>query len=390
MAHWIAILWKAVFTIGTVAAALYYIISIWIAIRFHAEQSRELSAPASSFTPPVSILKPLKGTDPEMYENLSSHCALDYPQYEILLGVSDVNDPALAVVQKLQTAFPRKEISVMICREKLGSNIKVSNLAQMLPQARYEHVIVNDSDIRVDPDYLRNVIAPLAAPTTGLVTCLYRGIAAPTLGSWLECLGISTDFAAGVLTSRSLERGVRFGLGSTLAFRRNDLKSVGGFEGFVDYLADDYQIGSRLAAAGKQVELSKMVVQTSLPAYSLRGFWDHQLRWGRTIRDSRRSGYLGLVFTFGLLWAILAVLSARGESWAWGLLAGTVALRIAQAVVVGRLCLADRQVIRFLPLLPLRDLIAAGVWFVSLFGHTIRWRGDTFQLIDGKLVKLPS
>jgi ceramide glucosyltransferase len=325
-----------------------------------------------------------------MYENLSSHCALDYPQYEILLGVSDVNDPALAVVQKLQTAFPRKEISVMICREKLGSNIKVSNLAQMLPQARYEHVIVNDSDIRVDPDYLRNVIAPLAAPTTGLVTCLYRGIAAPTLGSWLECLGISTDFAAGVLTSRSLERGVRFGLGSTLAFRRNDLKSVGGFEGFVDYLADDYQIGSRLAAAGKQVELSKMVVQTSLPAYSLRGFWDHQLRWGRTIRDSRRSGYLGLVFTFGLLWAILAVLSARGESWAWGLLAGTVALRIAQAVVVGRLCLADRQVIRFLPLLPLRDLIAAGVWFVSLFGHTIRWRGDTFQLIDGKLVKLPS
>lgn len=388
MAHWITILLEAVFTIGTASSMLYYSISIWIAVRFHVEQSRELAAPASLFTPPVSILKPLKGADPEMYENLSSHCVQNYPQHEILFGVSDEDDPVLAVVQQLKTAFPHKEISVVICREKLGANIKVSNLAQMLSHARYEHVIVNDSDIRVEPDYLQNITAPLANPAIGLVTCLYRGIAAPTLGSWLECLGISTDFAAGVLTSRSLERGIRFGLGSTLAFRRSDLKSAGGFEGFIDYLADDYQIGSRLAAAGKQIELSKMVVQTSLPAYSLREFWDHQLRWGRTIRDSRRSGYLGLVFTFGLVWAILAVLSAQGASWAWGLLAGAFALRVTQAIVVGRLCLADRQVIRLLALLPLRDLIATGVWFASLFGHTIHWRGDTFQLKEGKLVKL--
>ena len=367
---------------------LYYMVCIWSASQFHTEQIRARgSSKTASFTPPISILKPLKGTDPGMYESFRSHCLQDYPQYEILFGVSDANDPALQLVEQLKKEFPATEIRTIVCEKILGTNVKVSNLAQMLPQARYEHLIVNDSDILVEPDYLRNVVAPLANEKIGLVTCLYRGHASPTLGSRLESLGISTDFAAGVLTARYLENGIRFGMGSTLAFRRKDLQSIGGFESLLDYLADDYQIGYKLAAAGKEVKLSETVVQTSVSDYSFRDFWRHQLRWGRTIRDSRRSGYFGLIFTFGFAWSVAAVLLAHGAAWAWILLATTFALRIVQAIMTGRLCLQDEQTIRFLWLLPLRDLLGVTVWLASFFGHTIQWRGDLFYLKDGKLIK---
>ena len=209
----------------------------------------------------------------------------------------------------------------MVCPENLGANTKVSNLGQMARQARHEYLIVNDSDIRVEPDYLRRVLAPLSDPKVGLVTCLYRGIANSSLGSRLESLGISTDFCAGVLVAQTVENGIRFGLGSTLAFRRRDLQAIGGFEAIADYLADDYQLGSRIAALGLKVKLSDVVVETFLPRYTLSSFVAHQLRWARTVRDSRFWGYLGLGFTFGLPWAVLALILAKGAAWAWGLLA---------------------------------------------------------------------
>ena len=385
MVHWTTFALTVVSMFGTISSLIYYLISSRSAARFHAEQlaahSREFS-----FMPPVSILKPLKGTDPGMYESFRSHCLLDYPQYEILFGVSEAKDPALELVERLKIEFPEKEIRVVLCERNLGANTKVSNLAQMLPEARYEHLLVNDSDIRVETGYLKSVIAPLEDKMTGLVTCLYRGKPSATLGSRLEALGIGTDFAAGVLTARYLEKGIRFGMGSTLAFRRTDLQSIGGFEALLDYLADDYQLGFRLAAE-KKIALSETFVETSLPAYSLRDFWHHQLRWARTVRDSRRSGYLGLIFTFGLTWALLTVILAHGARWAWGLLAATIALRVVQAVTTGRLCLQDRQIVRLLWLLPLRDLIAVAIWLASLLGHTIRWRGERFYLQKGKLAK---
>ena len=372
--------------IGAISSLIYFFISSRSASRFYAEQIAARSR-AFSFLPAISILKPLKGTDPGMYEAFRTHCLQDYPQYEILFGVSEADDPALELVERLKTEFPEREIRVVYCARNLGTNTKVSNLAQMLPQAHYEHLLVNDSDIRVKAQYLKSVIAPLENEMTGLVTCLYRANASPTLGSRVEALGIGTDFAAGVLTARQLEGGIRFGMGSTLAFRRTDLQSIGGFEALLDYLADDYQVGYRLTAAGKKVALSETVVETSLPAYSLRAFWHHQLRWGRTVRDSRRSGYLGLIFTFGLFWALLTVVFAHGARWAWGLLAATVALRLVQAVTTGRFCLQDRQIVRLLWLLPLRDLIAIAIWLASLLGHSIQWRGEVFHLQKGKLVR---
>jgi ceramide glucosyltransferase len=371
---------------GTAASIAYYVLCLWSASRFL--RARRAAGEGARPAQAVSILKPLRGTDPEMYESFRSHCLQDYPDYEIIFGVSDASDPAIQLVERLKTEFPQRAIRLMVCRENLGANTKVSNLAQMVREARFEYLVVNDSDIRVEPEYLRRVLAPLAGPTIGLVTCLYRGIANSTLGSRLEALGISTDFAAGVLAAQTVEHGIRFGLGSTLAFRRRDLQSIGGFDAIVDYLADDYQLGSRIAALGLKIELSDVVVETFLPRYTLRGFLDHQLRWARTVRDSRFWGYVGLGLTFGLPWAALTLISAKGASWAWALLACTAAMRIAVAVLVGKWVLRDRQVMRSLAWMPLRDLFALAVWIVSFVGHSVVWRGDRFRLENGTLKQM--
>lgn len=378
---------EALAVLGTLCGMGYYVLGLWSGGRFLRERSQAREGPAQT-SPPVSILKPLKGTDPEMYESFRSHCLQDYPEYEIIFGVSQADDPAVELVERLQAEFPQLAVRLVICPKNLGTNTKVSNLVQMLPAARYEYFIVNDSDIRVEADYLRRVVAPLLDSAVGMVTCLYRGVASPTLGSRLEAVGVSTDFCAGALAARLIEGGIRFGLGSTLAFRRDTLQAIGGFEALLDYLADDYEIGSRIAAQRLEVKLSDVVVETFLPPYTLRQFLDHQLRWARSTRHSRPWGYVGIVLTFGLPWALLAVIVARGATWAWALLAAAAALRLATALVVGRLVLRDPQVVRHLVLVPLRDLAALLVWVGSYAGRTVTWRGDSFTLKDGKLLRI--
>jgi ceramide glucosyltransferase len=379
------LLMQGLLTLLALCGCGYYALCLWSAVRF---LKRREKTGSGTFLPPVSILKPLRGIDPEIYASLRSHCLLDYPEYEIIFGVSDPADPAIAHVQELAREFPQHPIRLVMCEHILGGNIKVSNLVQMLPEARYEFLLVNDSDIRVEPDYLRRVVAPLADVQTGLVTCLYRGVAAPTLGSRLEAMGISTDFCGGVLAAVEIEGGLRFGLGSTLIFRKADLKAVDSFAPLLDYLADDYQLGQRLAASGRVGYLSEVVVDTFLPAYTWRAFFDHQLRWARSVRDSRGWGYLGVSLTFGLPWAMLNLLVARGAVWAWGVLAAVFALRLTMAAVVGLRVAGDWQVRRWWWLIPLRDVVALGVWAVGYLGKTVVWRGDRFLLRDGKLEKI--
>ncbi len=346
--------------------------------------------PPTPVLPPVSILKPLKGTDPEIYRSFRSHCLQDYPEYEIVFGVSDANDPAVASVEQLRNEFPAAAIRLVVCPEILGENRKLSNLAQMLRQARYSYLIVNDSDIRVESDYLQRVVAPLLHQEIGMVTCLYRGISAPTLGSRLESLGISADFCAGVLAARTLEGGLQFGLGSTMALRREDLQRIGGFESFADYLADDYELGKRIAELGLGVHLSEVVVETFLPAYSLREFVAHQLRWSRGMRDSRPGGYFGMVFTFGLAWSILCVAVSGGKMWVWSLLVVTWLLRCLVGAVMDKSVLRHRESFWNLLLLPFRDFAAVVVWLGSFAGNTVIWRGERFQLRNGKLIRRAS
>ena len=379
IAEWIAVL-------GTLTSIGYYIACVWSVRNFIRDQVNR--APNSQVNPPVSILKPLKGADPEMYESFRSHCLQDYPGYEIIFGLSDPADPAIEFVQRLRKEFPDRDIRIVICSEILGANVKVSNLVELVRQAKHDVIVINDSDIRVPRDYIGRVTTALNDPQVGMVTCLYRGIAAGTLGSRLESLGISTDFSAGVLLARQLERGLHFGLGSTLALRRRDLQSIGGFEALVDYLADDYELGARIANRGLRVELAEIVVETFLPVYSLRDFIEHQLRWGRTIRDSRPWGYFGLATTFGFTWSLLALILAKAASWACALFVITLLFRLVTALAVGRNVLHDRQVVRFLYLLPLRDLMAVLTWIGSFVGHTVHWRGDVFRLKNGRLVRI--
>ncbi len=385
---------EAVAVLGTVCSLFFYFLSALGLASFLSDRRKKLKQPPlpEGQLPPVSILKPLKGVDPEIWESFCSHCEQEYPQFQIqmIFGVSDPADPAIEVVRKLQAKYSKLAIELIVCERVLGTNIKVSNLVQMVAAARHEILLVNDSDIRVPSDYLRRVTAPLADASVGLVTCLYRGVAgpsvaSPTLGSRLEAVGISTDFVPGVLSARFLEKGLHFGLGSTLAFRRCDLEAIGGFEILLDYLADDYELGRRIASTGKKVELSAATVTTFLPAYTLRQFFRHQLRWSRTIRDARRWGYAGLLFTFGLPWASLTLLAAQGAPWAWGLFALTFALRLAGGLVAAEAVLHDRQVLRNIFLLPLRDMIAPLVWAAGFMGNRIYWRGDVFDLKDGRL-----
>jgi ceramide glucosyltransferase len=372
--------------LGTLCGMAYYLVCIWSANRFL--RKRQAQAPSTTNLPAISILKPLKGTDPGMAEAFRSHCVQNYPDYEIIFGVSDAADPAIGVVDKLKNEFPDRAIRLVVCSEILGTNVKVSNLVQMARQGRHDIFVVNDSDILVPANYLLRLMNALSEPNVGLVSCLYRARPAETLGSRLEALGIASDFSAGVLVAQELEGGLRFGLGSTLAFRRRDLEGIGGFESLLEYLADDYQLGARICQRGLLVKLSEMVVETFLPAYSYRDFIAHQLRWARTIRDSRLWGYLGLVTTFGLPWSLLVVLLAKGALWAWVLLGVTVVLRLAMAMAVGKFVLQDRGTVSSLWLIPLRDLLGVFVWTASFFGNTVRWRGDKFRLVRGRLVKM--
>ncbi|HYK35435.1 bacteriohopanetetrol glucosamine biosynthesis glycosyltransferase HpnI [Alloacidobacterium sp.] len=380
----LALIVESITTILALCGLGFYLAALWSARAF----VRTRRPVAATFHPTVSMLKPLKGFDHEMYASFASHCRQQYAgEYEILFGVSSMGDPAVAAVEQLKAEFPQVAIRIVLCSEALGANGKVSNLAQMVPQARFGYILINDSDIKVSPRYLERAMAPFVDPKVGMATALYRGRAHGTLGSKMEALGISTDFAAGVLTARKLEGGIRFGLGSTLAMSREALDAIGGLAPLTDHLADDYELGARIAAKGYRVELIDEVVETTVPAYSFRQFLAHQLRWTRGMRDVRNWGYAGVLFTFGLPWAILNLITAGASLSSFALLSLVCAARVTLALAIGVGLLRDRQVLRDLWLLPLRDMVALCIWVWSYAGNTIVWRDQTFSLQNGRLQK---
>ncbi len=393
----------------TLSGMAYIVLALWGARAF----SRWLGVRARAgggdgeFAPPVTVLKPLKGVDARMYEGLRSHCVQVYGgPYELVFGVSSAEDAACGVVERLRGEFPDVAMRLEVCPERLGTSGKVSNLVQMARGARYEFVVVNDADIAVGPGYLAGVMRGFRDERVGMVTALYVGRAmakqtgvrqtgvrqtgAERVGVWsrMEALGISTDFTPGVLTARMLEGRIRFGLGSTLAMRRVALAEAGGFEAVLECLADDYELGARIAAAGWRVELCGEVVETSVPAYDFGGFRDHQMRWARSTRDSRRWGYVGLGVTFCVPWAMLTCVASGGALWSFALLSLAVLLRVSVALSVGVGVLRDGQVLRDLWLLPVRDWFGLGFWVWSFAGDTVVWRGERFRLKRGRLERI--
>jgi ceramide glucosyltransferase len=383
-----AIAIEAVLVLLTLAGLAYLLLALLGARDFSHSWRRRVD---SGFAPDVSILKPVKGVDPRMYAGLVSHCRQVYAgRFELVFGVGSLDDPAVAEIERLKVEFSECAIRLVECRERLGTSGKVSNLVQMLREARYEYVLVNDSDIAVSSRYLTRVMSCFADARVGMVTAPYVGrtSADRTVWSRLEALGISTDFFPGVLTARKLESGIRFGLGSTLAMSRVALAKSGGLEPLVESLADDYEMGARIAAAGYRVELCPEVVETTVPAYSFRGFWDHQIRWARTVRDSRKLGYIGLGTTYALPWAVMACVASGFELWSFTLLSVVLLARVAVALSVGVGVLRDGQVLRDIWLLPLRDFFGLLFWVWSFADDTIVWRGERFRLKDGRLTRV--
>ncbi len=328
-----------------------------------------------------------------MLDALRTHCTQDYPAtVELLIAVRSFEDSAVPALRALAQEFPSMRIEVIETPLVLGTNGKISNLAQLLPHARYAHILISDADIAVGSRYLRRVTTPFLDSTVGLVTAGYRGRThppnRPTLGSRLEALGIATDFFPGVLTARYTGRGLRFGLGSTLLVTRAALAASGGLEALASVLADDHDLGHRIAAAGYKVVLSPEIVSTAVPAYGFRGFWQHQLRWARTVRSVRPWSYAGLVFTQPVPWALLFLLASGFSVSGWLLLLVALAARTAVAGLVGFGLLRDPQVLRDWALLPLRDCLQLAIWLWSYAGDTVDWRGERFRIARGKLVRV--
>jgi ceramide glucosyltransferase len=358
----------------------YYAACLVASLRFLGEPK-----PDGKYTPPVTILKPIKGADAESEACFRSHFELDYPQYQLVFGVSDPADSAVPIIEKLRREFPRIDSQLVLCPQQLGANRKVSNLAQMLPAAKHEHLVINDADMLVRPEYLREVMAPFANEKTGFVTCVYRALPGKTIWSKVEALGICTEFMPAVLLARTIEGGVNFGLGATLACTKQALAAMGGFESLLNRLADDYDLGSGIKRAGFETALSRYVAETHAPDYDFHHFWNHQIRWNRTVRDARPAGYAGLIFTFGIFWSLLAMMFSRGALWSALLFAAVLAVRYLMAIGAGGIALGDQFLLSDLWLLPLRDVMSMAVWVASYFGKTVVWRGERFTLRNGSI-----
>jgi ceramide glucosyltransferase len=386
MSGWTAV--RGALLVLAVAPFAYYLLAIFAAGRFFRNKP---SAPADvppDFTPPVSILKPIRGLDREAYENYASFCRQDYPQFEILFCVSDASDPAVPVIEKLIRDFPQRSIHLLLGSEPLGASDKVNKLCRMVREARHDVVIVSDSDVRVEPGFLRAVVAPFRDPKVGGVTCLYRGLTDGSFAAGLEALGNSTDFAPGVLVAW-LFGGLDFMLGAVMATTKRHLAEIGGFESLVDYFCDDYELGNRIAAHGHRVELSRFPVDIVYPRENFREAFRHQLRWNLSIRYSRPWGHGGLIFAQGLAWALLAAAIAPSAAIAALYVAGYVLLRVSLASMVGAWGMRDSLARRKIWLLPLRDAFAFVVWLASFFPQRIHWRGQEFRVRAKRLVPQP-
>jgi ceramide glucosyltransferase len=375
--------WRFVVLALAAAPLAYYIAATFAAWRFF---SRERARALASYMPAASLLKPVHGVDFGSYENFASFCAQDYPpDYEILFGVGDPSDPAIPLIQRLITECPQRSIRLFIGAEHIGANRKVNMQARLANEARHDILVLTDGDIRVSRNYLREVIAPLADRNVGAVTSFYRGIAEKNLGAELEAIGAASDFFAGVLMANWME-GITFGLGASIVTTKKWVGRIGGFAAIADMLADDYELGNRIAKAGGKILLSPEVVSTMYPAQTARSFWQHQVRWSRTVRLSRPLSFLGLIFTHGLPWALLAALIAP-ISWIGAVyLVAYLVLRLTMAWTVGVWGVGDDVARRKLWLVPLRDAIYFVVWLASFASNRIHWGGDEYLMRRGRLI----
>lgn len=361
---------------------IYYLITICASVRFF---RRPRPSADSGFTPPVSNLKPIRGVDPDAYENFASLCRQNYPEFELLFCVSDRDDPIVAVIAKLQRDFPQHEIRILYGSGRNGINDKVAKLARLVCEAKYEYLVINDSDVRVEPDYFRKIVGPLRNPNVGAVTCLYAPIGEHGFIDRLQNIGMMSDFFAGIITAWQLD-GVKFALGTTIATTRTRLAEFGGYESLENRPADDLLVGRLIAEQGHEVDLLPYYVMTVSDYASVRQLFFKRLRWIVVMRHMRPGGHFGLIFTHGLIWSILAVAIHPGALTAAIYLGLYAVLRSVMTLLIGSWGLDQPKLWLRLPLIPIWDAVAFLIWLVSFTQTSIRWRDGHYYIRNGQLV----
>jgi ceramide glucosyltransferase len=363
---------------------IYYLIAIYCSALFFWEAKKH--PPLNpDFTPPVSNLKPVRGLDPEAYENFASFCRQDYPDYELLFCVHDENDPAVPVLEKLIYDFPDRRIRILFGSGRSAINDKVAKLVRLVNEAQHEVLAINDSDVRVKPDYLRTVVAPLRDPKVGAVTCLYVSTQDITITQSLQSIGMISDFHPGILVARKLD-GVKFALGQTTVTTRAHLASFGGYPALESRPADDLLVGRLVAEQGFEVALLSYAVEVVPDYQSTRELLIKRLRWMTVMRHMRPWGHLGLIFTLGLPWSLIAFVLHPTISVGLVYFGTYALLRFAMTWIVGVWGLQQRGLWKKIPLILLWDATAFVIWFMSFWRKSIRWRGVDYLLREGKLV----
>ncbi len=378
-------IWRVTVLLIACVPLAYYVVATLAAVRFF---SRERKKTLGLNSPPVSVLKPVRGVDFASYENFKSFCLQDYPEYEILFCVNDLDDAAVALIRRLAEEFPKRSIRLLSNAAQIGSNRKVNNLALLAREAKHELLVQSDGDVRVGANYLREMAAPFERAETGVVSCFYRGVTQKNIWAEIEALGAATDFFGGVLVADWME-GVTFALGASVATTKTWLGKIGGYEGLANVLADDYEIGNRVGKAGGRVMLSREVVETMYPEVTFGKFLEHQVRWARTVRLCRPASYVGLLFTHGLPLAIAGAIASRSAAGVLLFMAGYAVLRLVVAGTVGMWGLRDETARRKWWILPLRDLLQFAVWVGSFFSDQITWGNAQFELSrNGEMVAI--
>jgi ceramide glucosyltransferase len=361
---------------------IYYLIAIYSSWRYFRQPP---GTPDPSFTPPVSILKPFRGLDPDAYENLASFCRLDYPEFEIVFCIDPDDAVIQSILARLTAEFPQCRIRILYGSGRVAANDKVAKLARLVNEAAYEVVVISDSDVRVRPDYLRHLTAPLLNPNVGAVTCLYIPIEITTLTDHLQSVGMMSDFFAGVLVDWQLE-GLKFTLGTTIATTRTRLNGFGGYPELENRPADDLLVGRLIARQGYEVVLVRYAIDTVCDYGSMRELLHKRLRWIVVMRHMRPWGHLGLLLTLGLPWSLAAVAIHPSAAIAIGYLGAYMALRMAMVWAIGIHGLRQSVLWKEMPLIPVWDALAFVIWLTSFSRNSIRWRGADYYIRDGRLV----
>jgi ceramide glucosyltransferase len=374
------------FLVAVAAPFIYYLLVLYSSWRFFSQPKPK---PRNMFTPPVSVLKPIRGLDPEAYQNFSSFCNQDYPEYEILFCVGQTDDPVMPTLERLIHDFPKCRIRIVFCPNKEAVNDKVAKLRRLVAEAQYEAVVMGDSDVRATPDYLRTVVAPLGDSKIGAVTCFYLPAHLQTLAENLQTIGMVSDFYAGLLVGWQLE-GIRFALGATIVTSRDRLAEFGGLQVIENQPGDDLLIGRLIAEHGHEVKLLPYTVMKLGGCHSLKDLLAKRMRWMVVMKHMRRSAHFGLLFTQGLPWLLAAIAVRPSAKLALGYVAVYLGLRVAIAWSIGIRGLRQPGLWKVIALIPLWDALAFFIWLASFPRKSIQWRDGEYYIRDGMLVAASS